>query len=397
MANKPARIIAFMALAHLSIELSNQFLPVVYPVLIRTLDLTYAQIGIIALVASTATTLTQPLFGHLSDRWSPMWQVVLSVAWVGLSMGLVGFTQNYWSLLIVVALGGLGSAAFHPPGATVAATYTQKRKGAAMSMFSLGGTLGTAFSPVLMAAGLAWFGLQGTWMITPLALVVAVFLAWQLRSVASPAQHAANRQAMAVPLQTSVMIGLALVILAIMARSWFQMSLMTYMPVWAEEQGQSVAYTAQLLFVFSIFVSVGTVLGGPMSDRVGRWQVMALTLGLVAPVYWVFLQLTGPLQLVTVGMIGLLVGSSLPVGLVMAQEAWPSNMGVASGLAMGLGWLPGGIGASTTGFLADQTSLLFSLQSLLVVPAIGAAFCLLFAWQQRHQSSVPQPSSSSLQ
>ena len=116
----PIRLILPIALAHLTIELCNNYMPVVYPILIPTMGLTYAQVGLVTLVASIGATLVQPLFGFLSDRWKPRRIVVASIIWIGLLMGLVGLTRNYWLLILLVGLGSLGSAAFHPAGATAA-------------------------------------------------------------------------------------------------------------------------------------------------------------------------------------------------------------------------------------------------------------------------------------
>ena len=107
----------------------------------------------LAMVAAVGSSLAQPIFGFLSDRWGTPRMIVFSIAWLGLLMGLVGFAWNYWSVVLVVGLGALGSAAFHPAGATLASTGGGKRRGAAMSIFSVSGNLGTALSPLLVLSG----------------------------------------------------------------------------------------------------------------------------------------------------------------------------------------------------------------------------------------------------
>ena len=123
------RPLVFVALGHLAVELCSQFLPVLYPVLIATLGLSYTQVGVIAMVAGVGTSLIQPLFGYLSDRWDPRLLVVLSVAWTGLLMGLLGLTGGYVSLTVLVGLGVLGSAAFHPSAMTITSTCGGERRG----------------------------------------------------------------------------------------------------------------------------------------------------------------------------------------------------------------------------------------------------------------------------
>jgi FSR family fosmidomycin resistance protein-like MFS transporter len=141
-----------------------------------------------------------------------------------------------------------------------------------------------------------------------------------------------------------------------------------------------------MLSIMLVFVGVGSLTGGPLSDYIGRWQVLALSLVLLAPAHWLFLTVTGPLQVVMTAVMGVLIGASFPAGLVMAQEAWPSRVGVATALVMGPGWATGGIGASVTGFLADRFSLTTGLQSLILIPLVGVACIMIYVILQRRQS-----------
>lgn len=370
-----------IALAHLIIELCMNFLPVIYPVFITTMGLTYAQIGFVALVVGVGATLSQPLFGYVSDRWNPYHITVLSILWIGFFMGLVGLTPTYSVLLLIVGLGSLGSAAFHPAGATIASVTSTTRRGTAVSIFSVGGNLGSALSPLIIAIAVSWMGLRGTIILIPAALVAGLLLHRQFSSTEAQAT-AKNQSAQQLKQRSSApgsLTGLILIIAAVMTRTWFQVSLVTYLPEWMQKQGWSLAAGGQILAVSLVAVSIGSLLGGNLSDRIGRWQIVALSMILMSPVTWLFVTTSGMLQVVMVGLIGVLIGASFPVTIVMAQEAWPRGIGMASALVLGLGWLPGGIGASFTGFLADQTSLQTALQSLVIPPIIGLACILAYA------------------
>jgi FSR family fosmidomycin resistance protein-like MFS transporter len=390
-----------IALAHLTIELCNNYLPILYPILITSMGLAYAQVGLVTLVGTTGTTLSQPFFGYVSDRWEARRIVVLSILWIGLLMGLVGLTRSYWSLILLVGLGSLGSAAFHPAGATLAAASTSTRRGATLSVFSVAGTLGSALSPLLITAAITWLGLPGTTLLVPAALVVGLLLyrqwGWASRS---PTLAPASRQPKAHNLaraQQGSLIALILVVLMVMCRSWFQLSLSTYLPEWMQGQGWSLAAGGRMLTAFLVTVSLGTLLGGTLSDRIGRWQVVALSLALLGPTYWVFMLASGSAQVGLVGLVGLLLGSTFPVTVVMAQEAWPQGVGLASALVMGLGWLPGGLGASVTGLVADHSSLGGALQLLVIPPILGLVCALIYARHQRavdrHMRETPSPAS----
>jgi FSR family fosmidomycin resistance protein-like MFS transporter len=185
-------------------------------------------------------------------------------------------------------------------------------------------------------------------------------------------------------------VGLTLIIISVMTRSWVQVAVMTYLPEWIQSQGGSLTLGGQLLALFSIGTGVGSLAGGNLSDRIGRWQVMALSTGLLGPGVWLFLNASGLWQVIHVAVIGVLIGLSFPTAVVMAQETWPQGIGLASALVMGLGWAPGGMGASFTGFVADQSSLGVGLQLLIFPPALGLACILIYAALRRRSVRMIQ-------
>ncbi len=381
--SNPLRLLYPVALAHLTIELCSNYLPVVYPILITAMGLSYTQVGFVTLVAGAGATLVQPIFGYLSDRWETQRIIVLSVVWAGFLMGLVGLVPSYWLLLILVGLGSLGSAAFHPAGATVAGSIATTRPGAMLSVFSMSGTFGTALSPLLITAVITRTGLPGTLTLIPIALLAALLIHhqsnWGKPARSNPTSAGSHTAEDRAKVENGSLVGLILVVLATMCRSWFQVSLATYLPEWLQSQGWSPVNSGQMLTVLLVSVSAGTLIGGALSDRIGRWQVLALSLGLLGPAGWLFLTASGPAQVGLLALTGALVGASFPVTVVMAQESWPRGVGLASALVMGLGWLPGGIGASFTGFVADQTSLSTALGWLIVPPVLGLACTLTYS------------------
>ena len=424
----------FAAAGHLGIELVSNFLPIVYPVLVAEAGFSFAQVGIVTLVATLGMTLPQPLLGLVVKRFDAGRLVLLAVVWCGLFYGAVGLAPRFWPLLAVVALGGLGSALFHPAGSVVASAAHSRRRGASMSVFSVGGNAGAALSPLLMAAVIGWQGLRGTLVTVPLALVTAALL-WLIpgrgtvpdsrerslrratgRRAATPetsrhvlrprAEHrtapaartpestpdaetrAAETNATNAPAELAPAAGtcgagaaLALIVLFAMARAWYQVSLTTYLPLWIDSYDGARTGLAQVLFVLAGSLPAGSLLGGTLSDRVGRWQVVLAAAALLVFANAALLAV-GPggapvAVLLLTAAIGCLIGMTYPVAIIMAQEAWPRDIGLAGGLVMGLGWLPGGVGASATGLLADSAGLERALATLVVplvagVAAIGA-------------------------
>jgi FSR family fosmidomycin resistance protein-like MFS transporter len=380
------RSLFFVALGHLSVELCSQFLPVLYPVLIATLSLNYTQVGVIAMVAGIGTSLIQPLFGYLSDRWNPRLIVVLAVAWTGLLMGVVGLTGGYVPLILLVGLGVLGSAAFHPSAMSITSSYGGERRGTATSIFSLGGTIGTALSPLWVTVGLERVGTQGTLLLVPVALLAAALIYWQTGHLTRASDDRSTAVKPTIGRRTVA--SLVWIVLAVMFLAWFQWSFRTYLPTWIEEQGRSLAVAGRTMFVFAVASGAGTLLGGALSDRLGRWQLLAACLALLGPITWILLQVPAGWQIPLVAALGVLVGATYPISIVMAQETWPSGVGTASGLVMGLGWVPGGLGASFTGVVADRYSLTTALGLLVIPAALSAACILVYAMVLR---SSPEP------
>lgn len=366
---------------HFALEFCHSFLPVMYPLLISEMGLTYTQVGTVALTVAVTGTLTQPLFGYLSDRWRAAPLSALAVAWTALWMGVMGFMPNYVALLILVGMGSLGSAAFHPPGAVLAAAHSGNRRGAGVSIFSVGGNLGSALGPVWVAAGFGVLGIASPVTLIPLGLAAAGLMFWQLshHSLSAKAKSAARTASAG----RGFVAGLVLIIVSMMARSWFQVSLTTYLPVWVESGGGSVAAGARLLSVLLFSIGAGSLIGGALADRVGAWQVIAVSMTALSPFYWLFLNGPAVLQPLFLVAMGVMIGSTFPTALIIAQDCWPRAVGVASGLIMGLSWMPGGIGASFTGYIADNATLGAGLQTLLVAPLISALCIWLFALLQR--------------
>ena len=439
-----AAVSLFAAGGHLGIELVSNFLPIVYPILVAEAGFSFAQVGTVTLVATLGITLPQPLLGLVVRRFAAGRLVLIAVVWCGLFYGAVGLVPRFWPLLVWVALGGLGSALFHPAGSVVASVAHSRRRGASMSIFSVGGNVGAALSPLLMAAVIGWQGLRGTLVTVPLALVMAALLwlipgrgaapeaverphrrgadqrstlrfhAWEFRCVRkAPSRHQPGVDPRTVPNSAARVpprsdagavagksphlaeagrsapaagaraagVALGLIVLFAMARAWYQVSLTTYFPLWIDSHDGARTGLAQVLFVLVGSLPAGSLLGGALSDRVGRWQVVLAAAALLVPANGALLAV-GPggapaAVLPLTAAIGCLIGMTYPVAIIMAQEAWPRNIGLAGGLVMGLGWLPGGVGASALGLLADSAGLERALATLVVpllagVAAIGA-------------------------
>ncbi len=400
------RPIALGAVGHLLLEITNNFLPVTYPLLMPLLGLSFTQVGLIALVHSACGTLPQPWLGALAQRWGPERIIVISLAWSGIFMGCIGLTGSFGLALVLAGLGGIGGGAFHPAGSmsvarAAAAPDGRQRRGAAMSLFSVGGNVGSALSPALMTVALGLFGLPGTGAAVVVGLGSAL-LVWRLlapgapagagragedgalpRSAPSPSPSRPRAERRAYPV-----LPLALIVVFAMARSWFQLSIASFLPTLT---AASLGSTALPLVLFMGSVGAGSLSGGRLSDRIGRTRTLLGAALLTIPAHLTFIHAPPAVQLVALAVLGAALGATLPVTIVMAQERRPHATGVAAGLVIGLGGLPAGIGASVTGLLADAYSLDAALQWTLLALVVGALAVIALALVEQDRGRRAPP------
>ncbi|MEM7344843.1 MAG: MFS transporter, partial [Chloroflexota bacterium] len=317
--------------SHATLEVITQILPVVYPLLIAERGFTYSQIGTVALVSSLCYGLTQPLFGWLSDHLDAKKIVVASIAWTAISISLVGWIGAYGLLLACIGLVELGSAAYHPSGASLAARF--ERKSQSMAHFATGGFLGSALSPVIIAALLTQFGLRGTLGMLPIGLALAGLVAISLRHMpAAKSPHLTT----ATQAQGSKL-ALTLIVLMIGAKIWFEGSLVSYLPEWQIQQGDSLTAAGSILALFLVALGVGGFISGFLSERFGQFWVVLISLILLPPIYLLFLNGDPMISPTALFVCGVLLGISNPISILMAQAAWPQGVGVASSMAIGIG------------------------------------------------------------
>ena len=380
-ANKIALpILAMLSVCHLLNDMIQSLLPAIYPLLKQSFRLDFGQIGLITLTFQVTASLLQPLVGIYTDKRPMPYSLALGMGFTLTGLLLLSHATTFPMLLLAAALVGSGSSVFHPESSRIARMASGGRHGLAQSLFQVGGNVGSALGPLLAAylvmprgqGSVAWFAFA--------ALAAMVILGrigrWYREQI--PAQRKARAQASARPRLPRRTVALTLGVLGmlIFSKYFYMASLSSYYTFYLMEKFQLSARDAQLhLFVFLGAVAAGTLLGGPIGDRIGRRYVIWFSILGVLP-FTLMLPHANLLwtTLLTV-VIGLVLSSAFAAILVYAQELIPGRTGMIAGLFFGFAFGMGGLGAAALGQLADHIGIQAVYGLCAYLPAIG-----LLAW-----------------
>ena len=376
-------VLISLGFCHLLNDLMQSLIPALYPMLKQQLHLDFAQVGLITLAFQLTASLLQPTIGIYTDRRPMPYSLAIGMGATLVGLVLLSMATDYAHVLLAAALVGTGSAVFHPEASRVARMASGGRYGVAQSVFQVGGNLGGAIGPLLAAfivlprgqGAIAWFSLVALLAMVVLARV-GMWYAAHLRPAAGAARIAAHAPR-AIP-RTRVLFFVFLLMLLVFSKNVYTSSLTSFFTFYLIERFQLSVQAAQVqLFVFMAAVAVGTLVGGPVSDRIGRRPMIwisilgALPFTLLLPyasLFW-----TGVLTIV----IGLLMASAFPAILVYAHELLPGRVGLVSGMFFGFAFGLGGLGAAAMGRIADASSIAFVYQLCSYLPAIGLVVWLL--------------------
>jgi FSR family fosmidomycin resistance protein-like MFS transporter len=370
-------ILAAISFCHFLNDMMQSVIPAVYPLLKTTYRLSFSQIGIITLTVQLTASLLQPLVGLYNDRRTMPYSLPVGMAFTLAGLFLLSSAPHYGMVLVAVSLIGIGSSVLHPESSRVARLASGGQHGLAQSLFQVGGNAGTALGPLLAAfivlprgqRSIAWFSLAAL-----AAIIVLTRIAQWHSGRRALAKTVTARIAQATQQLPRRKVALALgVLVALMFSKFFYMvSLNSYYIFYLMNKFHVPVRTAQIyLFVFLGAVAAGTIIGGPVGDRIGRKYVIWCSIVGVLPftlllphanLFW-----TGVLSVI----IGVVLASAFSAILVYAQELVPGKVGAVSGLFFGLAFGIAGIGAALLGQLADARGIGFVYQICAFLPTIG--------------------------
>ncbi|WWJ85989.1 MFS transporter [Erwinia aphidicola] len=378
-ANLPVKRTAFgilgaISVAHLLNDMIQSLILAIYPLLQSDFSLSFVQIGMITLTYQVTASLLQPLIGYYTDKHPQPWSLPIGMGFTLSGLVLLAMANNFPMALVAAALVGTGSSVFHPESSRVARMASGGRHGLAQSLFQVGGNLGSSLGPLLAAliiapygrGNVAWFSLAALLAIVVL-LQISRWYQTQHRASKSHAQSAVS------PLpRRQVALAISILLVLIFSKYFYLTSLSSYYTFYLMHKFGLTVQSAQLhLFAFLFAVAAGTVIGGPIGDRIGRKRVIWVSILGVAPftlllphanLWW-----TGALSVV----IGFILASAFSAILVYAQELMPGRIGMVSGLFFGFAFGMGGLGAAVLGLVADHSSIDVVYQICAYLPLLG--------------------------
>ena len=372
-------VLAAISFSHLLNDTIQALLPSIYPLLKSAFALSFAQVGLLTLTLQVTASLLQPVIGHYTDRRHSPYSLVMGMAVTLAGVLLLSVAGTFAVLLIAAGLMGVGSAVFHPESSRIARMASGGRHGLAQSVFQVGGNAGSSLGPLLAAFLVVPRGQSSiAWCALPALLAMAVL--WRIGDwykARPPAPRAPSRQASGDGEFRRVGWPLAILGALIFSKYFYLASLNSYYTFYLIEKFHVSVRTAQVdLFIFLAAAAAGTILGGPIGDRVGRkfviwgsiFGVVPFTLALpYANLFWT------PILTVC---IGLVLASAFSAIVVYAQELVPGRVGLISGVFFGLAFGMAGLAAAVLGALADRAGIEAIYRLCAFLPLIGvlAAF-----------------------
>jgi FSR family fosmidomycin resistance protein-like MFS transporter len=385
-------VLAAISVSHLLNDTIQSLVPAIYPLLKSAFALSFAQVGLMTLTLQLTASLLQPVVGLYTDRRPTPYSLVVGMGFSLVGLLLLAIAPTFPMLLVAAAMMGIGSSVFHPESSRVARMASGGRHGLAQSLFQVGGNLGSSFGPLLGAFLVAPRGQRSIAWCSLLALAAMMVLwrigNWSRTRTASTAARKSISHERATGLPTrQVQWSIAILGALIFSKYFYLAGLTSYYTFYLISKFHVPVQTAQIeLFIFLAAVAAGTILGGPVGDRIGAkyviWGsilgVLPFTLALpYANAFW-----TPVLTVV----IGLILASAFSAILVYAQELVPGRVGLISGIFFGFAFGMGGLGAAVLGGLADRIGIESVYRLCAFLPAIG-----VLAWflpnVNRHRAS----------
>ena len=360
-------------------------MPPLLPLFRDMYRLSYAATAGLTSIFAVTSTLIQPIFGYLADRYGKKWIAALGVAWIAVMMCMLGVAPGYAAIVAIVAFAGVGSAMFHPQGAAMVPKVSGDHKGVGVSIFAAGGSLGYSLMPLFAVMIVGWFGFHSL----PLLILPGLAVSYMLFKYAPNMEEDCAKNHIDLgqmfKCMGQVKVPLGTLVSVVSLRSWVCSGMITFIPLYFALHfkgwtfmGYDMTYAAPsfTLFIFLIANAIGGIVGGWVSDKYGKKQVLVASFFCSIPFF--YLAFTSPDLLVWpfIAIAGGFIYAAFPSTVLQAQELLPRTQGMAGGLVLGFANGVGGLLVLVTGVISDHFGILTGVLSLIGIAAIAAILSL---------------------
>ncbi|MBQ3634941.1 MAG: MFS transporter [Bacteroidales bacterium] len=357
-------VLLALSACHLFNDLMQSVVSASYPLIKDDMALSYAQIGLISLVYQLAASVFQPVVGYVFDRHPVSRSLNIASVFTLVGLALVALADSIWAMTVAVFLVGLGSAVIHPEASRITSLASAGHRGMAQSLFQVGGNVGGSVGPLLVAAivatrgraHIAWFCL-----VAVIAIIVSRPACRWYSTFLRSMRHENRRMTPPRPRPLSLpmtLFALAVITILIFSKYIYMASLSNYYTFYAIEHfGVSIAFSQVMLFVFLLSTAVGTLVGGPVGDKIGRKYVIWISILGTAP-FSLLMPHAGLYGTIALSFgAGFMLSSAFPAILLYAQELLPNKLGLVSGLFYGFAFGVAGVASAILGQYVDLYGL----------------------------------------
>ncbi len=372
--NRHIRNITFLSLGHAVLDAYSSFLIPLLPLLALNLKLTPAQVGWLIPTMMITSSLFQPIYGVISDRYFKRACAVAGPILAAIFISSIGHAHSFPALLGLIIAGGIGIGAFHPQGAALAhraaMDWNPARQGLVMSIFSSSGTVGYALGPLMASMCVVWFGLENS-SYTIIFGILASAMLWMYCPELEPRVKDEDSPSL-MELLKAARVPLTILYFAVVFRSAVSVSIQSYLPFWLQEHGLDLQNSSLVITGFIFFGGIGGFFGGALADRFGARRVSMIAVVLSTPILLGGFMTHGALSYLLIMFGGMCLNLPLPISVVMAQRLVPGGASTVSALVMGFAWGLGALMNPITGKLSEKFGLTNALIIAAIVPLISA-------------------------
>jgi len=376
-----------ISLAHMLNDLYSNYLPQLLPFLvILHPGFTATRAAILVSAFSITSSFSQPFFGYFLDRQSKHWLLYVGTLWMAVMLSLTGIVENYWTIVLLAALAGFGTAAFHPQASTMINVLSGDYKAVLLSAFVGFGNIGFALGPLLLVPLFQAYGLKATLVTVIPGIIVALLLYFYSPRHAFLTGTSPDLAAVWVSVKAARR-ELSAIISVIAIRSLSYTGMLTMLPLYFQSQNISNIAASRLLTLMLFTGAIGGLMGGFISDYYGRKRLIVGSLVLSTPLFFIFFYTEGIVSIIFLALAGATLLSSFSVTVIAAQEAIPDNKALAAGLSMGLAGGIGGLAVISIGWIADIWGLSSAVFVIFLLPVVAGLLALLMKSRPaaRHQ------------